>query len=384
MKILKYLLLLLLLVFIASAIFVATLKPDFKITRSRIINAPKNEVFAYVNDFKNWEQFDSWKQEDSKMKFNFPKNTIGKGSSYSWKGQDGEGKMSTISVKDNDSIYQKMNFNGENSAVFWSFKNVNGKTKVTWTNIGEMGFVTKIFTTLFDGMDNLIGNMYEKSLANIDKNLKAKINIHSIIADGFTETTMGMYLQKTINSPNENLESNIKIMIPNLLKFMQKNKIVIYGKPFVKYNSINDLKGTTFISVCVPIKDSIITSAESEYTFDSMLPFQSIKTTLNGDLIYKTEARNKALELVLENNLIQKTELPIIEVYKINKTETKDSNKWITEIYFPVKKKTFTKNYVKASKTGANLIQTPKVELPTPVTSTSIPEKIIIRKDFPQ
>ncbi len=384
MKILKYILLLLLLVFIASVVFVATLKPDYKISRTRIVNAPKNEVFAYVNDFKNWEQFGSWKQEDPKMKFIYPKNTIGKGSSYTWKGQDGEGKMSTFFLIANDSIHQKMNFNGENSDVYWSFENVNGKTKVTWTNSGKMGFVTKIFTTLFGGIDNLIGNMYEKSLANIDKNLKAKINVHTIISDGFIETTMGMYLQKTINSANENLDSNIQIMIPKLLKFMQKNKIVISGKPFVKYNSTDDLKGTSVISVCVPIKDSIMTSSQSEYTFDTMLPFQSMKTTLKGDIIHKKEAKDKALMLVLENNLIQKTELPIIEVYKINKTDTKDSNKWITEIYVPVKKKTVVKKYVKPLTTDANPIQTPKAESSTAVSNTTTPEKIIIKKDFPQ
>ena len=376
--------LLFLLAFIASAVFVATLNPYYDIVRTKTINAPKNQVFNYVNDLKNWENFGSWKQDDPKMKFVFSKNTIGKGSYCSWKGQDGEGKIKTIFLKSSDSIHQKMNFNDAESDVYWSFNETNGKTKVSWRNIGKMDFTTKIFTTLFGGMDELIGNMYEKSLTNIENNLKTKVNVHAVIADGFIETTMGMYLQKTINSTNANLDSNIQIMIPNILKFTQKNKISIIGKPFVKYNFTNDLKATTNFSVCIAIKDSIITSKSSEYTFDNMLPFQAMKVTLTGDLSFKNEAKIKALELVNENNLVQKTEIPVIEVYKINKIDTKDSNKWITEIYVPVKKKDYIKKYVKPLFTNKISTKITPTETPNPVSNTPIPEKIIIRKDFPQ
>ncbi len=335
-------------------------------------------------DLKNWENFGSWKQDDPKMKFIFSKKTIGKGSYYSWKGQDGEGKMTTIFVKSNDSIHQKMSFNDAESNVYWNFNETNGKTKVTWRNIGKMDFTTIIFTTLFGGMDQIIGNMYEKSLINIENNLKNKVNTHSVIADGFIEITMGMYLQKTINSSNENLENNIQIMIPNILRFTQKNKISISGKPFVKYNSSNDLKGTTNFSVCISIKDSIITSKSNEYTFDKMLPFQAMKATLTGDLSFKNKAKIKALELITENNLIQKTELPIIEIYKNNKTDSKNANKWITEIYVPVKKKDYIKKYVKQLIKNKISTKITPTATPNPVSNIPIPEKIIIRKDFPQ
>ena len=60
-----------------------------------------------------------------------------------------------------------------------------------YCDVGKMDFTTKIFTVLFGGMDNLIGNQYEKSLTNIEKKLKSKVNFHSIISDGFIETTIG-------------------------------------------------------------------------------------------------------------------------------------------------------------------------------------------------
>ena len=347
MKILKYILLLLLLVFVAASILVATLKPDYKIVRSRVIKAPKSDVFNYVNDYKNWAEFGSWKKEDATMKFQYPANTIGVGGSYSWIGKDGEGKMKTVFLKNQDSIHQKMNYNGADSDVFWSFKEMDGKTKVTWSNVGKMDFVTKIFTTLFGGMDNLVGTMYEKSLKNIDKNLKVQSNTFTIKINGFEEKNIGLYLQKTINSKDENIESNIEIMIPNLIKYLKDNKIESSGKPFVKYNGFNDSLKITNFSVGVQVKDSVKINLLSKIKLSKMQPFQAIKTTLIGEYFHKTEARIQALNLMDRNNFVEKTELPVIEFYNISKTDQKNPSKWVTEIYIPVKLKVAPKKYYK-------------------------------------
>ncbi|MBC7642943.1 MAG: SRPBCC family protein [Flavobacterium sp.] len=366
MKILKYILLLLFLVFVASSILVATLKPDYKIIRTRVINAPKITVFNYVNDYKNWAEFGTWKKDDATMKFQYPKNTVGLGSYYSWIGKDGEGKMKTIFLKNQDSIHQKMNYNGADSDVFWSFKEINGKTKVTWSNVGKMDFLTKIFTTLFGGMDNLIGTMYEKSLANIDKNLKVQTNTFVIKVNGFEEKNIGFYIQNTINSKNANIESNIEIMIPNLLKYLKENKIATSGKPFVKYNGVNDSLKITNFSVGVQVKDSVKIDLPSKIRFSNMQPFQAIKTTLVGEYLNKIKARIQALDLITKNNLIEKTELPVIEFYNISKTNQKNPSKWVTEIYIPVKLKVASKKYYKPAKTKPENSNPQEISSPVP------------------
>ena len=385
MKILKYILLLLLLVFIASSVFVATLKPDYSITRSVIVKSSKVDVFNYVNDFKNWPEFGQWKKDDVTTKSTFSKNTTGKSAFYLWQSQDSDGKITTLKTVLNDSIHQKMNFNDANSDIYWSFKTVASGTKISWTNVGKMSFTTKIFTSIMGGMDNIVGDLFEKSINNINVNLKKNVSVHSITEDGFIETTMGMYLQKTINSVDDNVERNIQIMIPNLLKYLKSRKIIAIGKPFVKYNYSNSEKLTTCISVCSPIKDSIFTNAKSEYTFANMLPFQAMKVTLNGDLANKPEAKNKILELIAKNSLDQKTEKPIIEVYKVSKKDNSDASKWVTEIYYPVKKKGFTKKYVKPiSSFNNSTITAPEKTTPAPAANEPKIEPIIIKKDRPQ
>lgn len=347
MKILKYILLLLLLILIASTVFIATLKPDFDIERSKIINAPKSTIYNYVNDYKNYPEFGSWKQDDPSMTFVYAAKTSGKGASYSWKGRDGDGKMQTITTKDNDSIYQKMEYNGSKSEVFWTFKDTLGKTKVTWRNKGKMDFPTKIFSAFLGGIDNLVGNMYERSLANIDKTLDFEINNFEIKLNGYVQKTGGFYLQKTINSNNNDVAKNIQIMIPNIEKFCLDNKIKLNGKPFVIYNSYDDLKKTTNFSVGIPMKEEIFTTVGSEYMAEKLVPFQAVKTTLRGDYSHLKQAKNESLAFIDKNNYVTDASNPYIEVYTKTKTDIKNPSQWITEIYVPVKSKSVVAKTIK-------------------------------------
>ena len=100
MRIIKYLFLLLLLSLVALSIFIATQKGEFTIERSKIINSPKASVYNYVNDYRNWEDFETWSDQDTQTQYNYPENTIGKGASYNWVGKNGSGNIQTIFTKE--------------------------------------------------------------------------------------------------------------------------------------------------------------------------------------------------------------------------------------------------------------------------------------------
>ena len=87
MRILKYIFLLLLLAFIALAVFVATQKGEYEIVRSKIIKSPKSTVYNYVNDYRNWENWVASKENDPEMSFTYPEKTTGIGGSYYWSGK---------------------------------------------------------------------------------------------------------------------------------------------------------------------------------------------------------------------------------------------------------------------------------------------------------
>ena len=69
MKILKYLFLFALLSFVALTVFVATQKGNFSVERSKVINSPRATVYNYLNDFRNYEDFDEQILYDLKRVF---------------------------------------------------------------------------------------------------------------------------------------------------------------------------------------------------------------------------------------------------------------------------------------------------------------------------
>lgn len=337
MKILKYIFLLILLALVATTVYVATQKGDFNIERSKVIHSPKSLVFNYVNDYRNWENWGSWKEEDPEIQYFYPANTVGKGGSYSWKDSNGTGNMKTTFVKENDSIAQKMIYNELPSEVSWKFEDTIGGTKVTWRTKGKMDFMFKIYTAFKGGADNVIGKMYEKSLANLDKTLDYEMNTYSVQVDGIMEKPGCMYLQQTINSKITNLSKNLQIMHSKMNHFFKKNEIPMNGKPFVLYDTYDVNNGITHFSVCVPIKDEIMTSPGSDISFGKLESFMAVKITLKGDYSHRKEAWDKGLEYILANKLERNGPIQILEVYTRSMEEIKKPSQWITEIYIPIK-----------------------------------------------
>ena len=336
MRILKYLFLLLLLSLVAMSIFIATQKGDFTVERSRIINSPKSSVFNYVNDYRNWADFSSWSSEDPEMKIVYPQNTIGKGASYSWEGKEGNGEMHTLYVKENDSISQKMDYNGTSSDVFWSFKDTTGGTKVTLKTKGQMSFLFKIYTALNGGAEKVIGAIYEKSLVNLDKALDYEINTYSIKENGLVKKPQSFYLCQTFTSEIPKVSKNFKIVVPKIIVFCNENNIPINGKPFVVYHTYDMAKGLTKISICVPIKKEIYISAGSDISSGKLEAFEAVKTTLTGDHSHLQKAFDKSIDYLQRNQLSPDPMISHIEIYTLSKEEIKNPSKWITEIYVPL------------------------------------------------
>jgi effector-binding domain-containing protein len=336
MRILKYLFLLLLLSFVALSVFMATQKSDFNVERSKFINSPKPSVYNYVNEYKNWEDFGSWTLEDPQIKILYPQKTIGKGASYSWQGKEGEGQMHTLFVKENDSISQKMNYNGTSATVSWTFKDTIGGTKVIWRSNGKMSFMFKVYAALNGGVDRVIGTMYENSLANLDKALDYEINTFSIKVIGLVKKPQSFYLRQTFTSEITKINKNFKIVIPKIETFCKENNVQINGKPFIIYHTYDVARSIAKISICVPIKTEIFTSAESDILSGKLEAFEGIKTTVTGDISHAKKGYDKTVQYLEKNQLMASPVFSHIETYATAKADIKNPSKWVTEIYVPV------------------------------------------------
>ena len=340
MKILKYLFLLLLLSFVALTVFVATQKGDFLVERSKVINSPRTTVYNYINDFRNFEDFESWAVQDPTIKMTYSNKTIGNGASFSWQGAEGNGSAITLKTVEGESIRQKMNFDGTEADVQWIFKDtLAGKTKVTWKAKGTMSFLFKVYTAISGGSDNIIGTIYEKSLANIDKNLDYETKTYAIKVNGVVKKTETFYIKQTFTSEIQKVNKNAKVVIPKLIEFSKKNNLYSNEKPFIIYHTYNTTAGLAKISICLPINKEIFTSAGSDILAGKLNGFEAVKTTLNGDYSYTAEAITKTNAFIINKKITPDLSWSHLEILIAGKLDVKSPSKLITEIYFPVKPK---------------------------------------------
>jgi predicted transcriptional regulator YdeE len=349
MRILKYIFLLLLLAFVGMTVFVTTQKGNYDVSRSKIIKTPRTIVFDYVNDYRNWETFGAWMDDDKEIIFDYPTKTMGIGGSYFWKEKDGNGSMKTVFVKENEALSQKMIFNGSKSDVFWTFKDTVGGTKVTWRHKGKMDFMTKIYSFFSGGINSVLGNRYEKSLYNLNRTLDYEMKTYAVKVNGIVQRNSGFYLKQSVTCRMKSVSKNIRIMMPRMVSFFKKNQLPMIGKPFVLYDRYDISNDIVTLSVCMPVSKKINITSGSDVSSGELLPFTSLKTTLVGDYSHCQEAWEKAKKHIVENGLKENFSGRYVEVYSKTIDDVKNPSKWITEIYIPVFPKAVTPQPVVSS-----------------------------------
>jgi hypothetical protein len=325
-----------LLAFIGITVYVATQKGNFEVSKSSIVKARRATVFDYVNDYKNWEAFGSYMTKDNTIKFTYPAKTVGAGASSSWENGSDDGTIRTVFVKENDSLSQKMKFNGSKATVSWTFKDTIGGTKVTLHSKGQMDIFTKITTFFKGGISSMLSDTFEKSLRNLDKTLGYEMKTYSIKVNGIVQRNSGFCLQQTVSCKIKSLPKNIKIMMAGMVHFFKKNKLTMAGKPFVLYERYDLANDYVTFSVCAPTNKQVFVMPGSDMSSDEIVPFTCLKTTLVGDYSHTQEAWAKAKKYIADNDLKENGAGRYTEVYVKNIDDIKQPSKWVTEIYIPV------------------------------------------------
>jgi len=164
--------LVLLVVLVAVCACIVALQPShYRVERSATISAPPATVFAQVDDFHKWDAWSPWAKLDPAMKQSYEGAASGVGAIYKWAGNDqvGEGRLTITESRPSDLIKIKLEFLkpwAATNVTDFTFTPQGNQTAVTWTMSGENNFVGKAFS-LFMNMDKMIGNDFEKGLAQM-------------------------------------------------------------------------------------------------------------------------------------------------------------------------------------------------------------------------
>lgn len=156
---------------IAGILLYAATKPDsFRVQRVVLINAPADEVFPLINDFKAWPAWSPYEKKDPAMKRSLGAVTAGKGATYAWEGDKnvGQGSMEMLESGPRKILIRLdflKPFEAHNMAEFLLEPKVDS-TSVTWAIYGPSPYMSKVMGT-FMNIDDMIGRDFEKGLADL-------------------------------------------------------------------------------------------------------------------------------------------------------------------------------------------------------------------------
>lgn len=161
----------LVLLIVAFLGFVATRPSTFEVKRSLLINAPPEEVFDQVDDFKSWSAWSPWEKLDPSMQRTYNEVPSGVGAGYHWVGNKdvGEGSMKITEAEAAKHLGIDLDFIAPFAAknrTNFNFDKTGEGTTVTWAMSGNNGFGGKLMD-LFMDMDTMIGADFEKGLASM-------------------------------------------------------------------------------------------------------------------------------------------------------------------------------------------------------------------------
>lgn len=341
MKIVKYLLFLILIVFIAGSIYVATKDGDFEVQASTTVDAPASLLFEEVADFQNWEDWTAWTGQEG-MRLDLSEETAGEGTSINWQADYlRDGKITTISAVPYKSITQELimqtSVGQADGTITWTFEPADGETLVTWTLEGSQDFKEKLAFTLQDSdLTEIFQPIFEQSLTNLQENVIRKMEVYSIDVAGVTEQGGGYYMYKTTAARLGEVNKRAAEMIEEVTAYMNENNISINGKPFVIYNQRDERNGTTIFSAAVPTPSQVVTPAESPVLNGYLEPQVAVKTVLKGNRKNASEAWERTYRYIEENGLQVDPQGQPFEIYITDPAEVENPALWVTEIYIPV------------------------------------------------
>ncbi|MGJ0483014.1 MAG: SRPBCC family protein [Methylomicrobium sp.] len=156
---------------VALFIYAATRPDTFRVECSISIQAPAENIFPLINDFRKWEPWSPWEKVDPAVKRTYSGAASGEGAVYEWSGNKniGRGRMEIIESSSPSKIKLKIDFikpfEAHNTVEF-TLVPQGDSTLVTQAMYGPSPYISKLMG-IFCSMDKMVGQKYEEGLANL-------------------------------------------------------------------------------------------------------------------------------------------------------------------------------------------------------------------------
>lgn len=169
MKLIKWLLTVILVLAAVLVLGGYLLSPKFTVTRSVVIAAPPDKVYALIAEPRRWKDWTIWNRRDPSMAIQYSGPPSGVGATWSWQSRtEGEGRMRFTAAEPGQRIAYELYFPdfGTTSTGEVLVAAEGTGSRVTWNIDGDMG-ANPLMRWFALGADKFIGQDFAAGLSGL-------------------------------------------------------------------------------------------------------------------------------------------------------------------------------------------------------------------------
>jgi len=306
-----------------------------QVNRTVTIHAPVSAVFEEVNNLENWKNWSYWQSLDPEMKMTFGEKKEGTGASYSWDGPEtGKGSLSITESIPDKSIRTELQFTDMGAAVGrYEFTQEGETTTVKESFTYEYGanVLMRYMGKLF--MEGEVGKAFEVELARIKEIAEAKpAYAIKITEESFPGASYIGMSHKMSPKDAAAISAQMGKMYGDLLGAVTRAKVQMTGAPFCLYPAFND---ETMEMICaLPVGSEMKTVGKFKV---EQLPSGPVVKAVHYGSYDKLIDTHQEIGKYIQVNMLAINGAHW-ETYVTDPMAEKDTAKWVTEVYYPIRK----------------------------------------------
>lgn len=303
--------------------------------RSITINAPAGMIKSKLADLKLFhDAWSPWTEKDPDMKTTYTGEMGQPGSTMSWesdKKEVGKGTMTYLNTV-GDTVLCKLVFDGRGESKVYFLTTPDGSgTKVTWAMDMRIGFLGR-GPVLFMNMDKMIGPDFEKGLSKLKPVVEASAEVPAAKLE-VKEISWGekTYIGKKETISFDKLKMFFAENLPKIHESIVKDGLEMASPPSGIFYTFDETKKETECAAVIGVVSAKNAKGWEKFTIP---PSKVLQVAYYGPYENIMAAHNVLMTYMKEKGL---TQAMCIEEYVTDPMEEKDSNKWLTNVYYILK-----------------------------------------------
>jgi hypothetical protein len=327
------------LVFVAAFCLVAVLvymvrySGRVRLSQTRLIDAPLDQVFAQVADFQHWGAWNPWLAHEPEARLKIVGQPGSVGSQCAWDNTAvGAGSFELVRTVALKSITQKMGLKQPfvvRGRSQWTFADRDGKTEVRWQIHARVAFAMRAFSQTVKAALELDCRFGLDRLAALLE--PASAPRYQLTVIGPRDIEACRYVYQTYQGPIKGLPDAMRQCHTDLHAQLEKLDIQPTGAPLAYYTKTNIKLRTTVCHMGLPIGNA----DAAHQAVREMPAHRAFAVRLQGDCAALELAWYCAMQRLTIDKLKSDQRLPPFETYLVT-SATGHSNDCVTEVNIPI------------------------------------------------